>query len=66
MEEIWKDIDEFEGLYQISNLGRIKSLPKQQGKRITKEKTPDWSGVFIQKQQSFSGGTKAPLISFRI
>jgi hypothetical protein len=25
-EEIWKDIPEYEGLYQISNLGRIKSL----------------------------------------
>ena len=27
-EEIWKDIKGFEGLYQISNLGRVKSLPK--------------------------------------
>lgn len=26
--EIWKDIKGFEGLYQISNLGRVKSLPK--------------------------------------
>lgn len=26
--EIWKDIDGFEGLYQVSNLGRVKSLPK--------------------------------------
>ena len=24
--EIWKDIEGFEGLYQISNLGRVKSL----------------------------------------
>lgn len=24
--EIWKDIDEYEGLYQISDLGRVKSL----------------------------------------
>lgn len=28
MEEIWKDIENFEGLYQVSNLGRVKSLPK--------------------------------------
>lgn len=28
MEEIWKDIKGFEGKYQISNLGRVKSLPK--------------------------------------
>lgn len=26
--ELWKDIQEYEGLYQISNLGRIKSLDK--------------------------------------
>ena len=26
MEEVWKDIKEFEGVYQISNLGRIKRL----------------------------------------
>ena len=28
MEEIWKDIPEFEGKYQASNLGRIKSLER--------------------------------------
>ena len=26
MEEIWKDIIDYEGLYQVSNLGRVKSL----------------------------------------
>ena len=30
MEE-WKDIPNYEGLYQASNLGRIKSLPKRKG-----------------------------------
>lgn len=29
MEEIWKDIDGYEGLYQVSNLGRVKSLSKE-------------------------------------
>ena len=28
MEEIWKDIIGYEGLYQISSLGRVKSLPR--------------------------------------
>lgn len=28
MEEIWKDIPGFEGFYQVSNLGRIKSLDR--------------------------------------
>lgn len=26
MEEIWKDVKDFEGLYQVSNLGRVRSL----------------------------------------
>lgn len=26
MQEIWKDIKEYEGLYQVSNLGRVKRL----------------------------------------
>ena len=26
--EIWKDVEGFEGFYQVSNLGRVKSLPR--------------------------------------
>ena len=29
MEEIWKDIKNYEGLYQVSNFGRIKSLQRE-------------------------------------
>ena len=29
MEEIWKDVVGYEGIYQVSSLGRIKSLPKK-------------------------------------
>ena len=36
MKEIWKDIKGYEGLYQISNLGRIKSLPKINGYKFQK------------------------------
>lgn len=28
MEEIWKDIEGYEGLYQVSNLGRVKGLKR--------------------------------------
>lgn len=27
MEEIWKDIPDYEGIYQASNLGRIRTAP---------------------------------------
>lgn len=36
--EIWKDIENYEGLYQVSNYGRIKSLYDWNGhKYIEKE-----------------------------
>ena len=43
MKEIWKDIKNYEGLYQISNLGRVKSLKRYvnhsgNSKRVVNEK----------------------------
>lgn len=32
--EVWKDIKGYEGKYQISNYGRVKSLPKKMGNGI--------------------------------
>ena len=32
MEEIWKDIKGYEGLYQVSNLGRVKSKERERTK----------------------------------
>jgi hypothetical protein len=29
MEEFWKDIEGYEGIYQVSNLGRVRSLPRK-------------------------------------
>ena len=29
MKEIWKSIKDYEGLYEISNLGRVRSLPRK-------------------------------------
>lgn len=29
MEEIWKDIKSYEGLYQVSNLGKVRSFPRK-------------------------------------
>lgn len=44
MKEVWKDILGYEGLYQVSNLGDVKSLPKHCGNRPTQEKlcSQDW------------------------
>lgn len=41
MDEIWRDIKDYEGLYQISNLGRVKSMAKFAGCSWRKEKILD-------------------------
>jgi len=46
MEEVWKDIPSYEGYYQVSNLGKIKRLPRHKptDKRKTHNNTrnPRW------------------------
>ena len=37
--EIWKPIKDYEGLYEVSNLGRVKSLERKVAHPIVKEKT---------------------------
>lgn len=61
MEEIWKDIPGFEGLYQISNLGRVKSLPKMAGRRFQDEHMialVDVSGGYVGVQLYKNGKGK--------
>lgn len=41
-EEIWKDIPQYEGLYQVSNLGNVKSLSRDINNRY---------GVYISKEK---------------
>jgi len=41
--EIWKDVPNYEGLYQVSNLGNVKSMPRMsslscKGQRFIKER----------------------------
>ncbi len=57
MNEEWKDIIGYEGLYQVSNLGNVKSLPKvhynQFGAKITyKEKL--LKPIFQKKDKTYT------------
>jgi len=36
MDEIWKDIEGYGGLYQVSNIGRVKALERRQFNNLTK------------------------------
>ena len=53
--EIWKDIKDYEGLYQVSNLGRIKSL-KFGKERILKGYAP--KGFYIKVNLYKDGNQK--------
>lgn len=59
MEEIWKDIEGFEGLYQVSNLGRVRSLgfDKWHKGRILKQSF-DGKGNYLFVGLHKSGKTK--------
>lgn len=59
MQEIWKDIKGYEGLYQVSNLGRVKSLERlaksnNNNYRIVKEK-------FLKKYEDKDGYIRVSL-----
>lgn len=44
MTEVWKDINGYEGLYQVSSLGRVKALEK-----VRTVKSKRWNCIFSQK-----------------
>ncbi len=46
MEEIWKDITGYEGLYQVSNLGNVRSL-NYWGRGAVKNLTPKRMGNYL-------------------
>ena len=60
MSEVWKDINGYEGLYQVSNFGRIKSLAKSCGFtylpemiRKTKIKPNGYEIIILSKNNQF-------------
>ncbi|WNT43895.1 HNH homing endonuclease [Lactococcus phage PMBT68] len=68
MEEIWKDIVGYEGLYLISNLGRVKSIPRidprghqRNGKMLTPELIKGYYRVRLSKN-----GVKTKLLVHRL
>lgn len=58
MEEIWKDIKGYEGLYQVSNFGRIKSVKEFNYQKILKLSKNDARGGYMQVVLCKNGVTK--------
>ena len=57
MEEIYKDIPDYEGMYQVSNLGNVKSL-----ERVVKH----WrGGLKVVREKVLKGGVSSGRIQFK-
>jgi hypothetical protein len=59
--EIWKNVPGFEGIYQISSIGRLKSFKRNTEGRIllNNNKTGDYFGVVIRwRDKDISGNLK--------
>lgn len=53
MNEVWKDIKGFEGIYQVSNLGRIKSLERNVNQHGRKDRF--FNGVILKPSKNNAG-----------
>lgn len=51
MEEIWKDIEGYEGRYQVSNLGRVKTLYNTPHIMFTYEAKAGYLAVDLHKEK---------------
>ena len=56
--EIWKDIQGYEGLYQVSNLGRVKSLERYKSNHSCKQLVPE---RIIKVRKNWDGYLKVTL-----
>ena len=60
--EIWKDIPNYEGLYKVSNLGKVKSLARKSscGRQLNERilKTPPGGGGYYQCNLYLNGKQK--------
>lgn len=56
VEEIWKDIDGWNGLYQISNTGKVRRVFKNKTRELKGTmKTGGYKGVFLKTPEKFKG-----------
>lgn len=49
--EIWKDIEGYENMYQVSNLGRVKSLRREVFRKVKKGRDIRWVKPIIVKEK---------------
>ena len=55
MREIWKDVKGYEGLYQVSNLGRVRSLDRTVNSGIKNNSNVLFKGRILKQYQKRNG-----------
>lgn len=63
MKEIWKDIDGFEGDYQISNLGNVLSLKYGKHRLLSINKSGCYAQVILSKNGKFTAKSVHKLVA---
>lgn len=56
MSETWKVVENFEGLYEVSNIGRIRSKKRQGSQGGVLVNTPNGTGYYMMRFQDRSRG----------
>ena len=70
MEEEWRDIEEFKGLYQVSNYGRVRSIERRVNNRVYRSKIlkqvqqngGDWLMVHLRTKEGYVRRSVAKLV----
>lgn len=65
MEEVWKDVEGYEGLYQVSNLGSVMSLDYRRS-GYARRLTPKCNNKGYLWVELANGGVKRPLLIHRL
>ena len=65
MQEVWKDIEGYEGLYQVSNLGRVRSTTRKQLANIRNNKYITKKGQVLTPMISNAGYGRVTLFKER-
>lgn len=60
--EVWKDVKGYEGFYQVSNLGRVKSLPRNGTVKRERILTPHRVGGYLHAELNMRGVHKGKKI----
>lgn len=61
LNEVWKNVKGFEGIYQVSNLGRVKRLPRYRNSKINNNTKTKLVEMLVTQYHNRSGYLRVTL-----